>query len=551
MQPDCYRSSADAPCDTPKGSKRLDLGPQIAVWVEKADGTFIDTLLVTNAVSKRGIGNRPGHWKFPSSWRFPYGKRPMVLPIWAHRRGKIYETLVMQDDDPRSMDRKELWLGFHESISSPDPYYCLPFLPNTWVFDAPTVDAITCPTRAFGSSKGRFSTTEPKSYYPPRDDLMKPHENDCEKPPNCVLEQTPAARFKDINELDAVAAATPPYGQPFSRTWTVPREIADGDYALLVEVSKEFDNNASHAYEAYQDPQLPDKGLRNNFGQPSVVYRVPFKIDRTRRDQAAVTDIAGYGDWDGATGNLHVPDATITAAPGSGRARLMVISQPSITGGDPLMGRVHVTTEASQPNECGPPAASDGEITGLAIAKGTLKADSATIEFVEAADGGKPVQEYDVRYAEGKTMTPESFSNATPVGGVTPGLPGSKKSFPLIGLRPTTAYVIGIRVRGGCVGQGPLATTSLVTTDIQFKQLSGCFIATAAYGTKMAPQLGPLRRVRDQVRDRSALGNALVKLYERSSPPVADLLGGSPAGRAIVRAALGPVVGALGSDRGR
>src|SRR5207253_5468507 len=33
FQPDCLRKSLDAPCDTPKASKRLDLGPQIAVWV--------------------------------------------------------------------------------------------------------------------------------------------------------------------------------------------------------------------------------------------------------------------------------------------------------------------------------------------------------------------------------------------------------------------------------------------------------------------------------------------------------------------------------------
>src|SRR6187200_2171893 len=77
FQPDCLRKNLQAACDTPKASKRLDLGPQIAVWLEKPDGSFVDTLLVTNATAVRGIGNRPGFWKFPSNWHFPYGKRRM------------------------------------------------------------------------------------------------------------------------------------------------------------------------------------------------------------------------------------------------------------------------------------------------------------------------------------------------------------------------------------------------------------------------------------------------------------------------------------------
>ena len=46
--------------------------------------------MVTNATSGRGIGNRPGRWDFLSGPLFPYGKRVMALPIWAHARGKTY-----------------------------------------------------------------------------------------------------------------------------------------------------------------------------------------------------------------------------------------------------------------------------------------------------------------------------------------------------------------------------------------------------------------------------------------------------------------------------
>src|SRR5689334_11306657 len=68
FQPDCVRKSLDGPCDTPKLSKHLDFGPQIAVWIEDGKGTLLDTLMVTNATAVWGIGNRPGYWRFPSNW---------------------------------------------------------------------------------------------------------------------------------------------------------------------------------------------------------------------------------------------------------------------------------------------------------------------------------------------------------------------------------------------------------------------------------------------------------------------------------------------------
>src|SRR5215208_2756344 len=59
---------------------------QIAVWIEKADGTFLATVGLTQAVSVRGIGNRPGATQMNSGYHWPYGRREGVLPIWAHRR---------------------------------------------------------------------------------------------------------------------------------------------------------------------------------------------------------------------------------------------------------------------------------------------------------------------------------------------------------------------------------------------------------------------------------------------------------------------------------
>ena len=165
FQPDCYRAAGSATCV--ETIDRLDFGPQIAVWLESADGTrFVDTLMVTTLTASRGIGNRPGVWNFPSGPYFPYGKRAMALPIWAHARGTLYPTVVMQDG-------METWLGFHEEISSPDPYYCRPLQP-----DEVNVDAITCPTR-FNSAKGKLDPTT-SAYYPPRADLTSFINADCD-----------------------------------------------------------------------------------------------------------------------------------------------------------------------------------------------------------------------------------------------------------------------------------------------------------------------------------------------------------------------------------
>ncbi len=532
FQPDCFRQSLTAACDKRKTGDRLDLGPQIAVWLESAvTNQYVQTLMVTNLVAVRGLGNRPGAWRLPSSPKFPYGKRRMALPIWSVSRGKLYDAVVMQDGPDR-----ELWLGYHEAVSSPDPYYCRPMS-----FAEIDVDAISCPTARFNSAKGKFSSTE-KSYYPPRNDLTNFTDRDCDGA-SAAMCPTSARRFADINDLDAVAAATPPYGQVFRGAWDLPNDLPEGDYALLLEVSKEFDNNQFHAYTAYQDPQLTDSGLRNNFGQPSVIYRVPVRLDHLGVHQAAATDITGYGDWDGETGTRHPPDQTITEAPGSGRGRLLAFSEPSLSGGPPLLGRVHVSTRPTR--GCDPLAVGAGVIAGLEVPPETLLATEALIRFIEPADGGLVVQQYDIRYREGSSLNDETFKQATPASAVAPGAPGLQQSFRLAALRPLTTYVVGVRARGCCIGEGPLATISFTTAQMKFKQLSGCFIATAAFGSALDPSLAAMRRLRDDVRRQSAVGASLVDIYERSSPPVADLLRLSDTGRAVVRQVLAPIADLL------
>jgi hypothetical protein len=68
-----------------------------------------------------------------------------------------------------------------------------------------------------------------------------------------------------------------------------------------------------------------------------------------------------------------------------------------------------------------------------------------------------------------------------------------------------------------------------------FPSPSGCFIATAAYGTPTAEQIDVLREFRDDVLLQSGMGSAFVNLYYRLSPPVARFIAGNEVLRTLVR----------------
>jgi YVTN family beta-propeller protein len=74
----------------------------------------------------------------------------------------------------------------------------------------------------------------------------------------------------------------------------------------------------------------------------------------------------------------------------------------------------------------------------------------------------------------------------------------------------------------------------------------GCFIATAAYGSAMAPEVQALREFRDRHLMSNAAGRSFVAFYYRHSPAIADAIRSSESARAVVRALLWPVVLAVG-----
>ena len=523
LQPVAYPASKD-----PKGVYEAG-GPQLAIWLADAAGKWVADIAVTRMTAILGLGNRPGVWNFGSSPKFPYGRRLHDLPVWAYSRaasrGLWYREVVMSASQP------ETTLGWHENVSSPEPYYCRPLRHEE------QVDAITCPTPTFTSCKGTYS--DRRSPYPPRNDIAAPAGRD-----------DPAVMaFARDNDVDVVATATPAPGRPSPPIlWTLPADLAAGDYTVLVEINKEYDQNDAHRYEAQVDSMgltAQGYGNQNNLGQPSIVWRLPIRLDDHPRVVAAL-EAAGYGAptpmddarIDGirtADDALSPIDATISDAPGSGLGRLEVRTTAD--------GAWKVRVETSDCVSCAAVESPD-PVTDFHVAE--LTAGSATVEFtqtgVHSGVDDLPARSYEVRFLQGTSMTPEQFEGASPAPMIKPEARGARARVEITNLKPDMEYVVGLRVSGPCRKQTAMQTAAFRTAPIRFKTVEGCFLATAAYGSALEPEVELLRRFRDRVLLRSVPGRVLTALYYQASPPLAWQLGRAEWARAMVRLALSPLI---------
>jgi len=73
----------------------------------------------------------------------------------------------------------------------------------------------------------------------------------------------------------------------------------------------------------------------------------------------------------------------------------------------------------------------------------------------------------------------------------------------------------------------------------------GCFIATAAYGSYLLPEVMILREFRDKHLLTNIPGRAFVAFYYRKSPPIADFIREHESAKTIVRYLLAPVIFAV------
>lgn len=116
-------------------------------------------------------------------------------------------------------------------------------------------------------------------------------------------------------------------------------------------------------------------------------------------------------------------------------------------------------------------------------------------------------------------------------------------------IKDNTYYYSIIPIKAvGLIGPASQVNTVAVSTTESTTSSSsggGCFIATAAYGSYLHPQVQLLRNFRDQYLLTNAPGRAFVTLYYRCSPPLADLIARHPLLRGAARLALTPLVVAV------
>jgi hypothetical protein len=94
-------------------------------------------------------------------------------------------------------------------------------------------------------------------------------------------------------------------------------------------------------------------------------------------------------------------------------------------------------------------------------------------------------------------------------------------------------------------------SSSYKSTSIK-ETSSGCFIATAVYGSYDTPELIILRTFRDQVLLNSLPGKIFVKAYYYLSPPIANFIQKSKILKTTVRRLIiGPLIYALKNQNRR
>ena len=550
---------------------------QIAVWVEREGATFFHTVRLTQAVARRGIGNRPGALQMNSGFRWPYGRRESALPVWAHRRVEVgaqepFRRVIFRDRVSEG-DASQFSAGTFPTEGyrdNPDDYFCLSFRRELSAKDA--LDAVACAT-LFNSDKGRYvapmdlaaNYAEPyvdasgtgvmrplgaDSFYPPRRDLSCARGDGCGNHPD-VAQYTADAR-RVMPEIDTATIATLPSSE-YSFPFQVPNEWPDGEYVAYLEVNVEGDYNERFNERTFPTPVTPT-GLWDSWamgygyayrGQPSVVYRVPFTLGADEaNDSAAPT---AYSEVNGADGEMRpMTDGAITddptAARGSGADRVFLAD-------DGWRFRVEVTSPAFCIGNLPPEPITDFAVTPVEDEQHSHQ--WAALRFTVPFED-KALDRYEVRVSSSPITDEASFLAGQPANAAsledvaldipTDGAPGDVVTLQLGGLTPQARFYIGIRAVDACGQVGPIATAEVHTTMINFTVVSPCFVATAAYGTPMATEIGALRRFRDRHLLTNRPGRALVAAYYAVGPTLAATLREHPLLRDVTRAMLGPVV---------
>jgi len=565
----------------------------------------MQTLRLTEATAVHGIGNRPGAMQMNSGFRWPYGRREGVLPIWGHRRssspGSIdFRRIIFQDR------RYEGLASRTSNDASRDDYFCLSFDASRSARDA--LDAVSCASQ-FNSDKGSFisesqvsdgyaepyeatpgnGSMRPLSYasnYPPRRDVLRCSAAGCADHPDVAVYQDHVREV--MPEIDGITMATPAGDSPQSIQFSIPPEWPDGDYRVFLEINIEGDYNDDYNASTHPTPAQPaeawDYWARNYGypyrGQPSVVYEVPVTL-APAGGMFVASSPSGYGALEGQDGDVRPLDETITvdaeSAPGSGGDRLRLSS-----GGNRVTVEVVPTNVCSgpmPPPECGEEcSASDpcpegfvcsdlnecvgmcdipmlpDPVSELELENHPDESSShhfAVIRF-RVPDSNRDINRYEVRFSTIPIVDETTFEQALPAKGAsidsvellvpTDGFIGDLIELEMGGMIPQTEFYVAVRAIDVCNATSEIRVAQVTTTQINYTTVSPCFVATAAYGTDMVGEISMLRRFRDRHLMTSAWGRAFVSTYYEVGPLAADLIRERPWLRSASRTALRPFV---------
>jgi hypothetical protein len=276
-----------------------------------------------------------------------------------------------------------------------------------------------------------------------------------------------------------------------------------------------------------------------------VVFRAPFTLG----DDAVVTtsEPAGYGALHGEDGTLRdMRDGAITDDPvrarGSGADRLIRQAEG---------WRFAVDVQGASACE---DATAPGALTDFSVAASSDDKHShehGVLRFrVPTQD--RAIVRYEVRVSRAPITDLASFLAGQPANEAsledralvipTGGAPGTLIEVPFGGLVPQSRFYVGVRAVDACGKSSPIASGELETTAINFTVVSPCFVATAAYGSPLAAEIGALRRLRDRHLRSHAPGRALVRAYYAVGPALAERIAADEDLRAVARAALTPLV---------
>jgi len=557
---------------------------QFAVWVEQPDGTFVQTLFLSQSVARRGIGNRPGASQFSSGLRWGYGRREQVLPIWAYRRAhapqaKLFKRVIFQNRYSDTGEPAEGYASQKTNDSSKDDYFCIAFNNSDNQFD---IDVMGCasPRKVFNSDKGRFITEsdvqsnyfEPwqditsgqgtkqpldlYSLYPPRLDLT---DMSCE---NCSINHKDVWTYREhalatMPELDSISRATLYHHKSATLPFTVPEGWKNGPYVLYLEAHVEADKNTCYDLPR---PTLPDApgdpnrywdswaistGLPNR-GQPSVVYRVPFTLGD---NQTFVTRDPIYkSSWEPLSFEQD-PALPIDSCISNDAA------QHSGSGADRLLlqnseWRLRL---ASREVNCTqipiPPAVPSVGLQKVSDRKNAHRWATLTFKAPDTSD--TPTYHYEVRFSN-QPITDDNFLQATPAMDAssdtealslpTQMMPGQVVEVTMGGLSAQTRHYVAMRAVNTCNQPGPLVSAEYETPGIAYSTVSPCFVATASYGSALHPRVDHLRWFRNQALMTSELGRDWVRTYYTYSPYLAEAIRQRPLLRQSSRWLLEPLV---------